>query len=139
MLKRQEVISVWHDRRLLAGDELDNGISTHLEKADIILLLVSPDFLASEYCYSKEMLRALERHDSGDANVIPVILRPCEWQKAPFGKLLVAPVDGKAVTKWPDRDDAFLDITQAIRQGSGNNCKDRNIWKASVLSCTIAA
>ena len=118
MLKRQEVISVWHDRRLLVGDELDNGISTHLEKADIILLLVSPDFLASEYCYSKEMLRALERHDSGDAHVIPVILRPCEWQKAPFGKLLVAPVDGKAVTKWPDRDDAFLDITQAIRRAA---------------------
>lgn len=118
MLKRQEVISVWHDRRLLAGDELDNGISTHLEKANIILLLVSPDFLASEYCYGKEMLRALERHDAGDAHVIPVILRPCEWQKAPFGKLLVAPADGKAVTKWPDRDDAFLDIAQAIRRAA---------------------
>jgi TIR domain len=118
MLKRQEVISVWHDRRLLPGDELDSGISTDLEKADIILLLVSPDFLASEYCYSKEMLRALERHDAGESRVIPVILRPCEWQKAPFGKLVVAPTDGKAVTKWPDRDDAFLDVTQAIRRAA---------------------
>ncbi len=121
MLSRQEVISVWHDRRLLAGDELDSGISTDLEKADIILLLVSPDFLASEYCYSKEMLRALERHDAGEARVIPVILRPCDWQKAPFGKLLVAPADGKAVTKWPDRDDAFLDITHAIRRVAETN------------------
>lgn len=123
MLKRQEVISVWHDRRLLAGDDLDNGISTDLEKADIILLLVSPDFLASEYCYSKEMLRALERHDAGEARVIPVILRPCEWQKAPFGKLVAAPTDGKAVTKWPDRDDAFLDITKAIRRAAETNAK----------------
>jgi hypothetical protein len=121
MLKRQEVISVWHDRRLLAGDELDNGISADLEKADIILLLVSPDFLASEYCYSKEMLRALERHDAGEARVIPIILRPCEWQKAPFGKLLVAPTDGKAVTKWSDRDDAFLNIAQAIRRAAEAN------------------
>lgn len=118
MLKRQGVISVWHDRRLLAGDDFDTGISADLEKADIILLLASPDFLASEYCYSKEMLRALERHAAGKARVIPVILRPCEWQKAPFGKLLVAPTEGKAVTKWPDRDEAFLDITQAIRRAA---------------------
>ncbi len=115
MLKRQGIISVWHDRRLLAGDDLDQGISTELESADIILLLASPDFLASEYCYSEEMLRALERHSAGTARVIAVILRPCEWQKAPFGKLLVTPTDGKPITKWADRDDAFLEVAKAIR------------------------
>ena len=115
MLKRQGVISVWHDRRLIAGDRVDEGISRQLEAADIILLLVSPDFLASEYCYSVEMTRALERHEAGEARVIPVILRPCEWQHAPFGKLLATPTDGKPVTKWADPDEAFLDIAKAIR------------------------
>jgi TIR domain len=115
MLKRQGVISVWHDRRLIAGDHVDEVISKQLEAADIILLLVSPDFLASEYCYSVEMTRALERHAAGEARVIPVILRPCEWHHAPFGKLLATPTDGKPVTKWADPDEAFLDIAKAIR------------------------
>lgn len=115
MLKRQGIITVWHDRRLMAGDEIDQGISAELESADIILLLASPDFLASDYCYSTEMLRALERHSAGTARVIPVILRPCEWQKAPFGKLLATPTDGKPITKWADRDDAFLEVAKAIR------------------------
>ena len=99
----------------MAGDAIDPGIDAQLERADIILLLVSPDFLASDYCYGVEMTRALERHGEGTARVIPVILRPCEWHEAPFGKLLAAPTDGKAVTKFPNRDDAFLEITKAIR------------------------
>jgi TIR domain len=119
MLKRQGVISTWHDRRLIAGDNLDAGISSELERADIILLLVSADFLASDYCYGIEMTRALERHQSGAARVIPVILRPCDWHQALFGTLLAAPTDGRPVTKFPDPDDAFLDITKAIRAAAG--------------------
>ncbi len=115
MLKRQGVISMWHDRRLVAGDNVDAGIAIELDRADIILMLVSPDFLASDYCYGVEVARALERYAAGEARVIPVILRPCDWQAAPFGKLLAAPTDGRPVTKWPDPDDAFLDITKAIR------------------------
>src|SRR5213080_3948433 len=83
MLKRQGVISAWHDRRLIAGSDIDTGITEELEGADIILLLVSPDFLASDYCYGVEMTRALERQAAGEARVIPVILRPCEWKQAP--------------------------------------------------------
>lgn len=116
MLKRQGVIDVWHDRRIAAGDEFDHAISDELEQADIILLLVSPDFLASEYCYDVEVKRAMERHESGAARVIPVILRPCDWQSAPFGKLLAAPQDGRPITKWPDLDEAFLDVAKAIRR-----------------------
>jgi TIR domain len=119
MLKRQGVISTWHDRRLVAGDDLNAGISRELELADIILLLVSADFLASDYCYGVEMARALERHRSGAARVIPVILRPCDWHQAPFGTLLASPTDGRPVTKFPDPDDAFLDITKAIRAAAG--------------------
>lgn len=123
MLKRQGIISTWHDRRLTAGEDVDKGISEELERADIILLLVSPDFLASDYCYGIEMTRAVERHKGGSAHVIPVILRPCEWREAPFGGLLATPIDGKAVTKYTDRDEAFLEITKAIRAAAGKETK----------------
>src|SRR5262249_6285750 len=94
-LKRQGVIETWHDRRIGAGQEVDNTISEHLEDADIILLLVSPYFIASDYCYDVEMARAMERHDAKLARVIPVILHPCDWHNLPFGKLLATPKDGK--------------------------------------------
>ncbi|WP_236961026.1 toll/interleukin-1 receptor domain-containing protein [Methylobacterium durans] len=115
MLKRQGAIEAWHDRRLIAGDEFGGGIHRELERADVILLLVSPDFLASDYCYDIEMRRALERHGEGSARVIPVILHHCDWHSAPFGKLLAAPRDGKPVASWPDLNEAFLDIVQKIR------------------------
>ena len=114
-LKRQGVISTWHDRRIAAGEEFAGKISENLESANIILLLVSPYFIASDYCYEVEMKRALERHESGAAKVIPVILHPCDWHGTPFGKLLAVPKDGKAVSKFPNLHDAFLDITLAIR------------------------
>lgn len=101
MLKRQGVIETWHDRRIVAGEELGGSISAELESAEIVLLLVSPDFLASDYCYDKEMTVALDRQARGEAIVIPVILRPCEWHHAPFGKLRATPSDGKPVTQWP--------------------------------------
>lgn len=115
LLKRQGVIETWHDRRIGAGEDLHNAISSNLEQADIILLLVSPDFLASDYCYEKEMMRALERHDAGEAVVIPVILRPSDWHGAPFGRLMATPKDGRPVTQAPDRDHALLEVAKAIR------------------------
>lgn len=119
MLKRQGVIETWHDRRIGAGEELHAHISDHVENDDIILLLVSPDFLASEYCYDKEMLRAMERHDAGEAIVIPVILRPSEgWTMAPFGQLNAVPTDGRPVTLAPDRDQAFVEVARAIRDAA---------------------
>lgn len=116
MLKRQGIIETWHDRRIVAGDELDAAIGEHVENDDIILLLVSPDFLASRYCYDVEMTRAMDRHVAGEAIVIPVILRPSDWHTAPFGKLMATPRDGRPVTQCPDRDVAFLEIVKAIRE-----------------------
>ena len=116
MLKRQGLIESWHDRRITAGSTFNQTIDDRLEEADIILLLVSPDFLASEYCYDVEMNRALERHESGGVHVIPVILRPCDWHSAPFGDFLAVPRDGKPVTKWENKDEAFLDIAKSIRK-----------------------
>jgi hypothetical protein len=115
LLRRQGLIDLWSDQRIPAGGEFDKHISAELEAADIIILLVSPDFMASDYCYGIEMKRAMERHQEGSAVVIPVILRPVDWHSAPFGSLKALPRDGKPVAKWPALDDAFLDVVQALR------------------------
>jgi hypothetical protein len=116
MLQRSGAIEAWHDRKIPAGDELDGAIDSKMECASVILLLVSPDFLASHYCYDVEVSKAMVLHEAGTARVIPVILRPCDWMNdTPFKNLLAAPKDGKPVTKWPDRDEAFLDVVKQIR------------------------
>lgn len=116
LLRNQGLIDLWHDRRIPAGAEIDGHISAELEGADLILMLVSSDFMASDYCYGVEMRRALERHGEGAAILVPVIVRPCDWHAAPFGRLKALPYDGKPISKWPTRDDAFLDIVQSLRQ-----------------------
>ncbi|MFS0825408.1 TIR domain-containing protein [Pseudomonas phoenicis] len=118
MLKRQGVIETWHDRRIGAGQEIDASIDEHINSDEIILLLVSPDFIASNYCYDIEIKRSMERHDAKEAIVIPVILRPCDWHHAPFGKILGTPRDGKPVTLWPDRDEAFLQVAKEVRKAA---------------------
>lgn len=124
MLKRQGVIDTWHDRRIGAGEEIDAAIDAHINTDQIILLLVSPDFIASDYCYNIEMARAMERHFAKEAIVIPVILRACDWHHASFGKLLATPKDGKPVTLWPDRDEAFLQVAQAVRTAAERCSRD---------------
>jgi hypothetical protein len=118
ILKRQGVIDTWHDRRIGAGQNIDNAIDKHINSDEIILLLVSADFLASDYCYNKEMTRAMERDRLGEAIVIPVILRACDWHNAPFGKLNATPRDGKPITQWADVDDAFLQVVKAVREAA---------------------
>jgi len=113
-LKRQGLIESWHDRRIAPGEEWANRIDEELRNADIILLLVSADFIASEYCHEIEMREALAHHERKEAVVIPVILRPCHWTGLIFGKLQSATQNGKAVEKYPSWDDAFLEITQEI-------------------------
>ena len=114
-LKRQGVIATWHDRKIGAGKEWEGEIDPHLNTAPAILLLVSPDFIDSDYCMNVEVKRAMERHEDGEARVIPVILRQVHWKSTPFGKLKALPTDGKPVTSWPDRDEAFFDVAQGIR------------------------
>lgn len=115
MLKNEGVIAAWHDRKIGGGQEWAGEIDEHLNSARIILLLISSDFLASKYCYDIEVKRAMERHEAGEARVIPIILRPVDWSGAPFGKLQGFPKDAKPVTKWTNRDDAFRDIALGIR------------------------
>lgn len=114
-LERQGIIETWHDRRIAPGDEWASSIDDELRRADIILLLVSVDFINSKYCYDLEMQEALARHDRQEAVVIPVILRPCSWEGLPFGKLQAATQDGKPVEKYPSLDDAFLEVTEKIK------------------------
>ena len=123
MLRNQGLIESWHDRRIVAGSELDDSIFSQLETANVILLLVSADFLASTYCYSKEMARAMERHQAKEARVIPVILRHCDWSSAPFSGLLAVPRDAKPVTSWPDIDEAFADVTKQVRKAVQDTSK----------------
>lgn len=116
LLRNQGLIDVWYDRRIIAGDALDNTIFKELETADIILLLISSDFLNSTYCFAREMNRAMERHNAGTARVIPVILRHCDWRSAPFGSLMAAPRDGKPVVSWADQDEALADVAKQVRR-----------------------
>lgn len=115
VLQHQGAIESWHDRKIPAGGALDAHIDEQINRAEVILLLVSSSFLASRYCYSIEMKRALERHHAGEAKVVPVILRDCDWQASPLGGLLAVPKDGKAITSWPNFDEAFTDVAKRIR------------------------
>jgi len=115
-MRRSGLIDVWHDREIPAGEEFDPIIADELDRADLILLLISASFLASDYCSSIELIAAMKRHQEGSARVLPIILRPCDWQTSPVGKLLVAPTDGKPVTSWRSRDEAFSDVVEKIRR-----------------------
>ena len=113
-LERQGQVTIWSDTNLNAGVEWEKELHQHLESADIILLLISPDFMASDYCYSTEMWRAIARHNERSAQVIPVLLRSTFWQNSPFAKLQMVPTNAKPITSWPDRDDALHDIVMHI-------------------------
>jgi hypothetical protein len=126
LLQRQGVISTWHDRKIPAGEEWGATIDANLEGADIILLLVSADFVASDYCYEKEMERHEKGIDRGGARVVPVILWACDWHSAPFGKLQALPKDGKPVVKWEDRDEAWNDVARGIRKAAVSEWKIAN-------------
>ena len=116
ILERRGLIASWHDRLIRPGRVWAEEIDENLELADLILLLVSADFIASDYCYAKEMERALERHDDGKAAVIPIIVRDVNWNDARFARLQALPEDGKAVTLWPDRDAAWRNVSEGIER-----------------------
>lgn len=115
MLKRSNKIDVWTDKAILAGDEWDASIHEQINKADIILLLISVDFNNSKYIWEKELAYAIESHKSGKARVIPIILRNCEWQDMPYAMLQALPTGGKPVKSFDDEDEAYTQIAKGIR------------------------
>ena len=118
LLQRQQVIDSWHDRKIGAGREWEQAIDDNLEAADIILLLISADFLASDYCWDIEIKRGMQRYAENSAVVIPVSLRECDKTDAEFMKLQGLPKDFKPVTLWPNQDEAFTDIAKGIRSAA---------------------
>jgi tetratricopeptide (TPR) repeat protein len=135
LLKRQGLISIWYDRQIVAGTNWAKVIDERLEQASIILLLVSPDFLASEYCYQVEMKRALERHETGQARVIPIAIRPADWKGAPFAHLQALPTDAKAITTWSNQDEALIHVGAGIRRA----IEDLSLLPASTLRTALPA
>lgn len=116
LMKRQGLIETWYDRRIDAGENIHGKINENLEDADMVLLLVSADFLNSDYCFDVELKRAMEKHQQGTARVIPIILRPCDWHGSPFGGLRATPTDGKPVTAFPNQDEALAIVARDIRE-----------------------
>lgn len=120
LLQRRKLLDTWTDRRITPGNEWKGEIDANLNGAELILLLVSADFIASDYCYDLEMTRALERHAAGSARVIPIIVRDVNWQSAPFAKLQALPKDGKAVAAKGKarlaRDAAWKNVAEGIEK-----------------------
>ena len=118
LLKRKGIIDAWHDRMIVPGQTWDQEIKSELEEADIILFLVSSDFLASDYCYDVEVKRAIELYDQNKNILIPIILRECDWEGAPFDKIQGLPTDMKPVVSrhWHNIDEAFNNITQGLKK-----------------------
>ena len=114
MLRHAGLITTWNRRQIVVGSDWQVELDQHLNTASLILLLISPDFIASDYCYSIEMQRALERHERGEARVIPIILRRVDWQDV-LGKLQALPTDARPIKSWPDLDEALYNVTEGIR------------------------
>ncbi len=115
-LRRSGKIAVWQDRQILPGTEWDAAIKAELAEADIILLLVSPDFIASDYIWMHEIAGAMERHERREAVVVPIIVRPCDWHDMPFAKVQALPRNAKPVTQYANQDEAWLEIVQGIKR-----------------------
>ena len=115
-LQRQGLIAGWHDRNILAGSEWKSEIMTRLKTAPIILLLVSQDFIDSDFCWDVELEQAMQRHKEGTALVIPIIVRPADWQKTAFAQLQALPTDAKPLSTWSNEDEGLLQVARGIRR-----------------------
>lgn len=119
-LRRLRYITGWYDRDIQAGTDWKQESETHLDTAHIILLLISANFFASDYHYNVEMQRAFAKYKAGTAHVIPILLRPVNWEETPISELSVLPTDKKPITQWEDQDQAWLNVVQGIREVLGN-------------------
>lgn|GEM_PF-4827945 len=115
-LQRLSLIKCWHDRKIISGSNWENDIDEHLNKAEIILFIISSDFVASDYCYGIEMVRALERHNLGEACVIPIYARDIDFQGLPFAELQFLPQNGVPISQWTNRDQAWTEVAKALRK-----------------------
>lgn len=133
-LKRTNYINTWYDGEINAGAEWEIEISKALSKADIVLLLISVDFIASDYCYEVEMKRALDRHDKGEATIIPIILSHCDWEETPFSKLQALPENGVPITDkgWDDKEVALRSVALGVKDRVLSLLNDRKLKLLSI-------
>jgi hypothetical protein len=116
VLKRSSKVEVWSDRQLAAGQEWDESIMSELRRANIILLLISVDFNASDFIWDKELAVAMDRHKEGTSRVVPIILRKCNWEGLPYAALQALPRHARPITEYADRDIAYTEIAEAVEQ-----------------------
>jgi TIR domain len=135
-LKKTDKIEVWQDRQIAAGQEWDKAIKKELQEADLILLIVSVDFLNSSYIWRNELEIAMQRHETGEARVIPIIARSADWSDMPFRKLQGLPGDGKTIDESPNKDRIYTDIAKQIK-GVVEELLERKKYKAMVFSETV--
>ncbi|MFA6152672.1 MAG: toll/interleukin-1 receptor domain-containing protein [Chitinophagaceae bacterium] len=133
-LKREGKLTTWTDEEIAAGGKLQNLISSNLNSSQIFLALLSPDYIASGYCYEKEFMRAQELMKSGSIILVPIILEPCDWLNTPFADFKALPKDGKPVSEWSNVNTAFLDIIQNLRILLSNSIPLGNYIDASSVS-----
>lgn len=114
-LRRAGLVETWSFRSILPGEVVDSRVAQALDEADIVVLLVSSSFLDSDYCWDVEMRRAVERHDRGEARLVPVIVRSCEWSDAPFAGLSALPQDARPVASWSHPDEAWTSVARGVR------------------------
>ncbi|MDO8491830.1 MAG: TIR domain-containing protein [Dehalococcoidia bacterium] len=138
-LRRQRLIAAWHFRMITGGKEWKGEIDSHLMESQIILLLISPDFIDSDYCYDVEMKKAMDRHAQKLSRVIPVILRPTEWQASPFAKLEALPKDGKPIAKWKNRDEAYLNVVRGIKTVIQESASQKALVPIKAVVADVAA
>jgi len=116
MLKRNNIIDTWHDRKISPGQDWSKEISKNLEQSELILFLISPSFLSSDYCFNLEMKRAMEMHKEGKTQIIPILIRACDWSESELSAFQAVPKDAKPITSWSNHDEAWLDAIKGIRQ-----------------------
>jgi hypothetical protein len=117
-LERLKLVSHWHDGEIKPGDHWEKVIIDKMAEAKLVLLLISSDFIASEFCYQNELAEALKRDKAKTARVLPIILRPCLWDGLPFCKLQATPPEAKPVTSWDNIDHAMTEVAKAVREAA---------------------
>ena len=117
-LNRLNLVSHWDDGEIRPGEQWEKAIVDRMASAKLVLLLISSDFIASDFCYERELTEALRRDKANEARVLPVILRPCLWHELPFGKLQATPYEGRAITTWPSADEAMTEVAKAVREAA---------------------
>jgi hypothetical protein len=115
VLAREEELSTWHDRAILPGDKIEGKIAAELDECGLFIALVSPDYLASQYCYDKEFERAQVLAEAGQLRIVPIILEPCDWLSSPISQYKALPKDGLPISEWTNPNMAYLNIVTGLR------------------------